>query len=49
MAEGGFAEAARNEARSYAQKAGAALTLFPENRERKLLEQILDFVLTRKK
>ena len=49
IAEGGFAEAAREEARNYAKKAGAALAVFPENRERKLLDQILDFVLTRKK
>lgn len=49
VAAGGFSEAVREEAETYAEDARSALKYFPENRERALMEQILDFVLTRKR
>lgn len=48
VAERGFAETARAEAKNYADKAAKALRAFPKNAEQNLLGLILDFVLSRK-
>jgi len=49
VVDGGHAEATRELARQYADKARAALGLFPEGPEKTIMTSILDFVVAREK
>lgn len=49
VADGGHAEATRDMARSYVDKARTALDVFPEGPERSILASVLDFVIAREK